>query len=31
MCDICLDIVLGNQVECTESSHVGVKVTGGDR
>jgi hypothetical protein len=30
LCDICLDVVLGNQVGYTESSHVGVKVAGGD-
>ena len=30
MCDIYLDVVLGNKVECTKCSHVGVKVAGGD-
>jgi len=30
VCDIYLDVVLGNQVECAEFSHIGVKVAGGD-
>jgi len=30
MCDVFLDVVLGKQVECIESSHVGIKVAGGD-
>jgi hypothetical protein len=30
MCGSSFDVV-GNQVGCTESSHVGVKVAGGDR
>ena len=30
MCGSSLDVVVGNQVEGTESSHVGVKVADGD-